>query len=101
MLLVAAGLILIPDADAAENPFERGPAPSVASIAATRGPFAVSEETVSSRSVSGFGGGTIYFPTSTSLRAVPLPGAGTGPAGRRVPGQLPALVLTCTPGVNH
>nr|MDT0659165.1 alpha/beta hydrolase [Micromonospora sp. DSM 115978] len=64
-LLAAAGIALVPHASAAENPFERGPAPSAASIAATRGPFAVSETTVSSLSVSGFGGGTIYFPTST------------------------------------
>jgi predicted dienelactone hydrolase len=65
-LLAVAGVALIPNASAADNPFERGPAPSAASIAATRGPFAVSETTVSSLSASGFGGGTIYFPTSTS-----------------------------------
>jgi predicted dienelactone hydrolase len=65
-LLAVAGVVLVPNANAADNPFERGPAPSAASIAATRGPFAVSETTVSSLSVSGFGGGTIYFPTSTS-----------------------------------
>jgi predicted dienelactone hydrolase len=53
-------------AAAADNPFERGPAPTVSSIEASRGPFAVSQVTVSRFSVSGFGGGTIYFPTDTS-----------------------------------
>ncbi|MFY1698825.1 alpha/beta hydrolase family protein [Solwaraspora sp. WMMA2101] len=64
--LAVAGLTAIPNASAADNPFERGPAPSAASIAAVRGPFATSQATVSSRSADGFGGGTIYFPTSTS-----------------------------------
>ncbi|MER5264147.1 alpha/beta hydrolase [Actinosynnema sp. NPDC002837] len=53
-------------AQAAENPYERGPAPSTASIEATRGPFATSQTTVSSVSVRGFGGGTVYYPTSTA-----------------------------------
>jgi predicted dienelactone hydrolase len=48
-----------------ENPFERGPDPTSASIEATRGPFATSQTSVSSF-VSGFGGGTIYYPTTTS-----------------------------------
>ncbi|MDG9705388.1 alpha/beta hydrolase [Streptomyces sp. DH37] len=51
---------------AAENPYERGPAPTERSIEATRGPYAVSEARVSSLSVTGFGGGTIYYPTTTS-----------------------------------
>ncbi|MGY1455836.1 bis(hydroxyethyl) terephthalate hydrolase [Streptomyces sp. SS8] len=49
----------------AENPYERGPAPTERSIEAVRGPYSVSEERVSSL-VSGFGGGTIYYPTTTS-----------------------------------
>ncbi|WP_209624437.1 bis(hydroxyethyl) terephthalate hydrolase [Saccharothrix coeruleofusca] len=53
-------------AEAAENPFERGPAPTTASIEALRGPFATAQTTVSSLSVRGFGGGTIYYPTSTA-----------------------------------
>jgi predicted dienelactone hydrolase len=49
------------------NPFERGPAPTLASIQATTGPFAVSKTTVASSATGGkFGGGTIYFPTDTS-----------------------------------
>ena len=51
----------------AANPFERGPAPTLASIQATTGPFAVSTTTVASSATGGkFGGGTIYFPTDTS-----------------------------------
>ncbi|WP_425582624.1 serine aminopeptidase domain-containing protein [Streptomyces thermolineatus] len=52
-------------ADAAENPYERGPAPTVSSIEALRGPYSVADTSVSSL-VSGFGGGTIYYPTSTA-----------------------------------
>lgn len=51
---------------AADNPYERGPAPTVASIEAVRGSYAVSQSSVSALSVTGFGGGTIYYPTSTS-----------------------------------
>ncbi|MBM7438393.1 serine aminopeptidase domain-containing protein [Streptomyces sp. HB132] len=63
-----AGLVtaLVPGAQAADNPYERGPAPSNSSIEASRGSYATSQTTVSSLSVSGFGGGTIYYPTSTS-----------------------------------
>ncbi|WP_327119556.1 alpha/beta hydrolase [Streptomyces sp. NBC_01341] len=63
-----AGLVtaLIPGAQAADNPYERGPAPSNSSIEASRGSYATSQTTVSSLSVSGFGGGTIYYPTSTA-----------------------------------
>ncbi|GAA0249226.1 lipase [Saccharothrix mutabilis subsp. mutabilis] len=55
-----------PVARAAENPYERGPAPTTASIEASRGPYATAQTTVSSASVRGFGGGTIYYPTSTA-----------------------------------
>ncbi|CAL9381932.1 Poly(ethylene terephthalate) hydrolase [Streptomyces sp. enrichment culture] len=51
---------------AAENPYERGPDPTERSIEAARGPYSVSETRVSSLSVTGFGGGTIYYPTTTS-----------------------------------
>uniref|UniRef100_A0AAU3H515 Alpha/beta hydrolase n=1 Tax=Streptomyces sp. NBC_01401 TaxID=2903854 RepID=A0AAU3H515_9ACTN len=63
-----AGLViaLMPGAQAADNPYERGPEPTVASIEASRGSYATSQTTVSSLSVRGFGGGTIYYPTSTS-----------------------------------
>ncbi|MFF5454070.1 alpha/beta hydrolase family protein [Streptomyces sp. NPDC012950] len=62
-LLLAPG---VRAADAAANPYERGPAPTQASVEALRGPYAVSQTTVSSLSATGFGGGTIYYPTSTA-----------------------------------
>jgi predicted dienelactone hydrolase len=52
-------------AQAADNPYERGPAPTLSALDASRGPFPVGTESVSSL-VTGFGGGTIYYPTSTS-----------------------------------
>jgi predicted dienelactone hydrolase len=68
--VVAAALALTAGvaapAPAAANPYERGPAPTTSSIEASRGSFATSTTTVSRLSVSGFGGGTIYYPTSTS-----------------------------------
>lgn len=62
----AAGTMSTPSAHAAGNPYERGPAPSTSSIEAARGSYAVSQTSVSSLSVTGFGGGTVYYPTSTS-----------------------------------
>jgi predicted dienelactone hydrolase len=65
--LVTATALSAPAASAAaDNPYERGPAPTTASIEATRGPFATAQTTVSSLAARGFGGGTIYYPTSTS-----------------------------------
>jgi predicted dienelactone hydrolase len=66
LTLAAGALVGAPAALAADNPFERGPDPTVSSIEASRGAFAISQTTVSRLSVSGFGGGTIYFPTDTS-----------------------------------
>ncbi|WP_106399502.1 bis(hydroxyethyl) terephthalate hydrolase [Actinocorallia populi] len=63
--VAAAGLVAAPPAHAA-NPYERGPAPTENSIEALRGPFAVSQTSVSSLSAIGFGGGTIYYPTTTT-----------------------------------
>ncbi|RSN17396.1 alpha/beta hydrolase [Streptomyces sp. WAC 01325] len=63
--VVGLGTLTSPGAHAADNPYERGPAPTTSSIEASRGPYAVSQTSVSSLSVSGFGGGTIYYPTST------------------------------------
>ncbi|MEU8139269.1 bis(hydroxyethyl) terephthalate hydrolase [Streptodolium elevatio] len=66
--ILACGALLVTQlpggAQAAENPYERGPAPTQSSIEAARGPYAVSETSVSSLLVTGFGGGTIYYPTS-------------------------------------
>ncbi|GAA0538364.1 hypothetical protein GCM10010172_19600 [Paractinoplanes ferrugineus] len=49
---------------AADNPYQRGPDPTVASVAATRGTFATAQLTVPAGN--GFGGGYIYYPTDTS-----------------------------------
>ncbi|MFG2101275.1 alpha/beta hydrolase family protein [Micromonospora echinaurantiaca] len=65
-VLAAAGVLMAAPAQAADNPYERGPAPTVALLEASRGPFATASQSVSSLSVSGFGGGVIYYPTSTS-----------------------------------
>jgi hypothetical protein len=50
---------------AAVNPYERGPAPTVSSVAAQRGTFTTAEVTVPPGN--GFNGGKIYYPTDTSL----------------------------------
>jgi predicted dienelactone hydrolase len=62
--LVAGSMLAAAPAQAA-NPYERGPAPTNSSVEASRGPYAVSQTTVSSL-VTGFGGGIIYYPTSTA-----------------------------------
>ncbi|GAB2513118.1 alpha/beta hydrolase family protein [Nocardiopsis aegyptia] len=60
---MAAGLTLGAVAPAAaDSPYERGPDPTTSSIEASSGPFDVDEDSVSSWSVSGFGGGTVYYP---------------------------------------
>lgn len=64
--LTAATVAVPQAAQAADNPYERGPDPTESSIEAPRGPFSVSDDSVSSWLVSGFGGGTIYYPTTTS-----------------------------------
>ncbi|MEV0328113.1 alpha/beta hydrolase [Micromonospora echinospora] len=67
VLLAAGGVLAAASgAQAADNPYERGPNPTTAILEASRGPFATASQTVSSLSVSGFGGGVIYYPTSTS-----------------------------------
>lgn len=65
--LCAAFVLATPALPAsAANPYERGPAPTNASIEAARGTFAIAQVTVARASVSTFGGGTIYYPTDTS-----------------------------------
>ena len=65
--IAAAGFVATVPSSAADNPFQRGPDPTLASIQATTGPFAVSTTTVARNATGGgFGGGTIYFPTDTS-----------------------------------
>jgi predicted dienelactone hydrolase len=66
-LVPALALALVaPQASAAETEYRRGPAPTNSSIEALRGPFSTAETSVSSLVVTGFGGGTIYYPTSTA-----------------------------------
>ncbi|GIJ20689.1 lipase [Micromonospora lutea] len=64
--VVAAGGVVATSSPAqAANPYERGPDPTNAILEASRGPFATSSTNVSSL-VSGFGGGVIYYPTTTT-----------------------------------
>lgn len=65
-LVLAATATATATATAATNPYERGPAPTVASIEANTGSFAIATTTVTRAGASGFGGGTIYYPTSTA-----------------------------------
>jgi predicted esterase len=51
-------------ASAADNPYQRGPVPTLASVAAARGTFATAQISVSPGN--GFNGGVIYYPTDTS-----------------------------------
>ncbi|MGQ4425699.1 alpha/beta hydrolase family protein [Streptomyces violaceoruber] len=64
--VLVLGTLTGPGAQAADNPYERGTAPTESSIEALRGPYSVADTSVSSLAVTGFGGGTIYYPTSTS-----------------------------------
>ncbi|CAG6397974.1 cellulose binding domain-containing protein [Streptomyces cocklensis] len=73
--LLAAMLAFQPAA-AADNPYQRGPDPTLAGVAASRGPFATAQMSVAPGN--GFNGGTVYYPTDTS--------AGTWGAVAIVPG---------------
>lgn len=59
-----AGSVALAQSAAADPP--HGPDPTEESISAPRGPFDIDEESVSRVSATGFGGGTIYYPTDTS-----------------------------------
>lgn len=65
-LAALVAMATAPPARAADNPYERGPAPTEQSVTAERGPFAIAQITVSNSSAPGFGGGTISYPTSTA-----------------------------------
>ncbi|MFC7532798.1 alpha/beta hydrolase family protein [Actinoplanes sp. GCM10030250] len=67
--VTALALVAVPGAtaaQAADNPYERGPAPTLSALQASRGPYAVSTTSVSRLGASGFGGGEIYYPSTTS-----------------------------------
>ena len=69
ILAIVASIALAfiaPAQAAAGNPYQRGPAPTQASVTAETGPFTVASVVVPSGSGSGFNNGTIYFPTDTS-----------------------------------
>ncbi|MCE6998688.1 cellulose binding domain-containing protein [Saccharothrix sp. S26] len=51
-------------ATGADNPYQRGPDPTPASVSAGRGTFATAQVSVGAGN--GFGGGVIYYPTDTS-----------------------------------
>lgn len=51
-------------ASAAKNPYQRGPAPTWESLAAATGSYATTSAKVPAGN--GFGGGTVYYPTSTA-----------------------------------
>ncbi|MEQ4305485.1 ricin-type beta-trefoil lectin domain protein [Plantactinospora sp. B6F1] len=51
-------------ASAADNPYQRGPDPTRASVASVNGPFATAQTSVPGGY--GFAGGMIYYPTDTS-----------------------------------
>ena len=64
-LTVPTSLLTASPATAA-GPYERGPAPTTASISATTGPFAVATTSVSDAASPGFGAANITYPTSTT-----------------------------------
>jgi alpha-beta hydrolase superfamily lysophospholipase len=69
MAVAAATLFALPGTATAAtttSPYMRGPEPTLASVQASRGPYATSSTTVSRYGATGFGGGTIYYPTTTS-----------------------------------
>ncbi|MGR6973802.1 dienelactone hydrolase family protein [Streptomyces cynarae] len=65
VLGMLAAVVAVAPASAAGNPYQRGPDPTLASVAATRGPFATAQTSVPPGN--GFNGGTIYYPTDRSL----------------------------------
>jgi len=63
---VVLGLVTAaPAASAAANPYQRGPDPTLASVAAPYGPFATTQAKVPPGN--GFNGGYVYYPADTSL----------------------------------
>ncbi|REH26413.1 esterase/PHB depolymerase [Kutzneria buriramensis] len=72
MVVALAGAVLAarpalaqPRDTAPGNPYQRGPDPTVAMIEASAGPFATASTSVPAGH--GFNGGTVYYPTDTSL----------------------------------
>jgi alpha-beta hydrolase superfamily lysophospholipase len=63
-------IVLAAAAHAQTNPFAKGPDPTSALLNATSGPFAITSTAVSNAAAPGFGGGTIYYPTTAGSYAV-------------------------------
>ena len=63
---VAVPLLVGTGPASAASPYERGPAPTTASVEAERGAFAVAQTSVSDFSTPGFGSATITYPTTTT-----------------------------------
>ena len=63
-LAVTAMVVAPPSAGAQSNPLQRGPNPTATSVLGN-GPYSISSANVSAIGA-GFGGGTIYYPTTTS-----------------------------------
>ncbi|MDG4790133.1 ricin-type beta-trefoil lectin domain protein [Micromonospora sp. WMMD1102] len=63
-LTLLTAMVATGSASAADNPYQRGPDPTRASVANVTGPFATAQ--VSVPSGYGFAGGMIYYPTDTS-----------------------------------
>lgn len=61
---ILASTVAPGSASAADNPYQRGPNPTQASISANRGTFATAETSVGGGN--GFGAAKIYYPTDTS-----------------------------------
>jgi hypothetical protein len=64
-LALVAGSVAVAPAAQAQESYPRGPDPTDSLLEAPSGPFATSSRSVS-RFVSGFGGGVVYFPTTTA-----------------------------------
>jgi pimeloyl-ACP methyl ester carboxylesterase len=64
MTLAALIAAAVPSPASAASPYQRGPDPTAAGVAATTGPFAITSISVARGN--GFGGGVIYYPTDTS-----------------------------------
>ena len=65
LLLLVLGTVAPPLAGAA-SPYERGPNPTLSSLQASSGPFAIATTSVSDLSTPGFGAADIYYPTTTA-----------------------------------
>lgn len=63
--LLAATFVASSLASAQTNPYAKGPDPTVSNLEASTGSFTTRTTTISRLSASGFGGGTVYYPTAT------------------------------------